>query len=303
MEKFLGIDFGGTNIKFGLVGEDGRLTKKHKFKTPQLGEGDAFLGNFIDLLGSQLKENKKAKKVGIGIPGTLSKDRRKILETPNVPQLNNLSLMDSLNEAFPDIIFHLENDANAAALGELYFSPEHLPDNFIFITLGTGIGGAAIIERQIFKGGDGNSMEIGHIVSSFGNTLEQKIGKKGLVNLTFQELGKFSGESVLTQKFPLTSKNLEKGAQKKDELAMKVFSEVGTILGEGLVTTIRLLDIKTVVLGGGVAEDNYEFLADNMNLALNKFLTPYYLKDLQIKKASLGNDAGIIGAASLCFID
>ena len=302
MEKFLGVDVGGTNVKFGCVSTDGKLSKKRKFKTADLGEGADFLPNFIKLIGKEIEEHCKVTKIGLGIPGTLTKDRRVILETPNVPQLNGLRLMDALEEAYPEKIFHLENDANAAALGELYFSPEHLPDNFIFVTLGTGIGGAAIIDRQIFKGGDGNSMEVGHIISSHGTTIEQKIGKKGLVNMTFYELSRYTGASILTDKFPLTSKLLEKAAEKGDELAVKVFTEMGVILGEALVSIIRILDIKTVVIGGGVA-DNYENLVKSMHKSLDKFLTPYYLKDLHIKKASLGNDAGIIGAASLGFID
>lgn len=302
MEKFLGIDVGGTNVKFGCVSTTGELSNKKKFKTAELGEGGEFLPNFIQLIGKQIEKNGDIKKIGLGIPGTLTKDRRKILETPNVSQLNGLQLMDALEEAFPDKIFHLENDANAAALGELYFSPERLPDNFIFITLGTGIGGAAIIDREIFKGGEGNSMEVGHIISSHGNTIEQKIGKKGLVNMTFSELSRHTGASVLTDSFPLTSKLLEKAAEDGDELAIKVFTEMGVILGEALVSIIRILDIKTVVIGGGVA-DNYDNLVRSMHQSLDKFLTPYYLKDLHIKKASLGNNAGIIGAASLGFID
>jgi glucokinase len=302
MEKFLGVDVGGTNVKFGCVGTDGKISKKKKFKTANLGKGSDFLPSLLELIRKQIEESCKVEKIGLGIPGTLTKDRRVILETPNVSQLNGLHLMDSLQEKFPDKIFHLENDANAAALGELYFSPAHLPDNFIFITLGTGIGGAAIIDRQIFKGGDGNSMEVGHIVSSYGTTIEQKIGKKGLVNLTYNELSRYTGATILTDKFPLTSKNLENAAENGDELAIKVFSEVGTILGEALVSIIRILDIKTVVIGGGVA-DNYDNLVKSMHNSLEEYLTSYYLKDINIQKASLGNDAGIIGAASLGFID
>lgn len=302
MERFLGVDVGGTNVKFGCVSTDGKLSKKRKFKTTDLGSGADFLPNFVQLIGREIEENCKVKKIGLGIPGTLTKDRRIILETPNVTQLNGLHLMDALEESFPDKIFHLENDANAAALGELYFSSEKLPDDFIFITLGTGIGGAAIMDRQIFKGGDGNSMEVGHIISSHGTTIEQKIGKKGLVNMTFHELSRYTGATVLTEKFPLTSKLLEKAAETGDELAIKVFTEMGEILGEALVSIIRILDIKTVVIGGGVA-DNYDNLVKSMHKSLDKFLTPYYLKDLDIKKANLGNDAGIIGAASLGFID
>ncbi|MGK7396874.1 MAG: ROK family protein [Candidatus Cyclobacteriaceae bacterium M3_2C_046] len=302
MEKFIGVDFGGTNVKFGVVTSGGKLLHKKKYSTLEMDQEGKLVENFIAALGQQFNEHKKVSKVGIGIPGTLTKDRSRILETPNVTHLNGVELLKHLQEAFPDKIFHLENDANAAALGELYFSEEHLPDNFIFITLGTGIGGAAIIDKQIFKGGDGNALEVGHIISSYGNTVEQKIGKKGLVNLVFMALSQYSGETVLTNKFPVTSKILEKAAQGRDELAMNVFAEVGTILGEALVSTIRILDIKTVVIGGGVA-DNYDFLVENMSASLSKHLTSYYTDQLQIKKATLGNNAGIIGAASLCFTE
>jgi len=303
MENFLGIDVGGTNFKVAVVSSSGRIKDKIKYTTSELGEGDKFLQGFVDTVGKELKKHPEITKIGIGIPGTISKDRTTIVETPNVPNMSGLPLLKALNSSFPGKIFHLENDANAAALGEFYFSKEKLPDNFIFITLGTGIGGAAIIDRQIFKGGDGNSMEVGHMLSRYGITMEEKIGKKGLVNLAYFELGRHKGETTLTEtSSTLNSKLLEKAALKGDELAIKVFNEMGIILGEGMIALVRVLDISTIVIGGGVS-DNYHHIVDPMKEVMKNHLTPYYLKKLDVRKATLGNNAGIVGAASLCFID
>jgi glucokinase len=303
MENFLGIDVGGTNVKVGVVSKHGKIRDKIKYSTTETAGEQNLLNGFIDILKIEFEKHPKINKIGIGIPGTLSKDRSTIIETPNVPQLNGMELLSALQGNFPGKIFHLENDANAAALGEYYFSADPMPDNFIFITLGTGIGGAAIIDKQIFKGGDGNAMEVGHVLSRFGNTIEHKIGKKGLVNLAIVELGKYEGETLLTQSSgKLTAKLLEKAALKNDPLAIKVFQEMGTILGEAMVGLVRVLDIKTIVIGGGVA-DNFHHIADPMQDVLMKHLTPYYTGKIQVRKAALGNDAGIIGAASLCFMD
>lgn len=298
MEKFLGIDFGGTNVKLGLVSRKGVLSNKRKIPTRNLGSD--YITGFVKLIKDELDSHKSIGRIGIGIPGALSKDKSVIIETPNVPQLNGVALKEILLGNFPDQQFFLENDANVAALGELYFSTEDLPDSFIFITLGTGVGGAVIWDRKIFTGDGGNAMEIGHIVSSNGLSVEQRIGKKGLVKLAFTEIGKYTGDTLLTQKFPLNSKRLELLAQNGDHLAQQVFRKAGMVLGEALVSAIRLFDIKTVVIGGGVA-DNFEFMKEGVYMSLKDYLSEYYLERLKILKATLENDAGIIGAACLCF--
>jgi len=238
------------------------------------------------------------------VPGTLSKDRRSLLELPNIPELSGEKIMAKLEEMFPQRQFFIENDANAAALGELYYGAEKLPDNFIFITLGTGVGGGAIIDRKIFKGGDGNGLEIGHIISGNGRTVEMNIGKKGILGLALTALEGYEGPSILSSFHPsdLDSKKVVKAAHKDDELALEVFKEVGKVLGECIVSLVRILDIKTIIVGGGVSE-TYEYVAPSMNKILKKFLTPYYLDKLQVRLATLGNEAGIIGAASLCFME
>jgi glucokinase len=304
MENFLGIDIGGTNVKVGLVRSDGTLLAKEKYKTAELLKKGIFMDNLFDIVGSQLQKYPEVKKVGIGVPGTITKDRKNTIDLPNVPKLSNQPVQQLLQERFPHITFHLENDANAAAIGELYFAKPKPPANFIFITLGTGVGGGVVLDGKIFKGGDGNGMEIGHIISGNGKTVEANIGKKGIVEIALMMVKKFGGKSELKNIKPkeLTYKDVEKALLMQDKLAARVFEEVGNFLGEALVSAIRILDIKYIIIGGGIA-DELAYLERSMYATIWAHLPNYYLKDLKIVKASLGNEAGILGAASLCFIE
>lgn len=300
MQKFLGIDVGGTNIKCGIVTARGEVSNQEKFPTAGLRESAGFVESFLELVKNLLNKFPDVKYVGIGVPGTLNKDRTRTIELPNIPEFNDVAIYEELERAFPAHVFSLENDANAAALGEYHFSPVAMPEDFIFVTLGTGIGGAAIMDRQIFKGGDGNGMEIGHIMSEGGRRLEELIGKAGIYTIAREGLARYKGKSRLSEVDKLNMRFLIESAAAGDELALEVFSRVGHLLGEGLVSTIRILDIKNIFVGGGISA-SYDFVQASMIKALQNNLTPYYLEALRIKKASLGNEAGLLGAASLCF--
>jgi glucokinase len=301
MEYFFGIDIGGTNIKNGLVDSEKGLLDKIKYPSGDVSGKGKFLTNFSSILGKEFEKHPEVKKIGIGIPGTLSKDSRETLEIPNLQELSHIAMVDILEKDHPGKEFILENDAHAAALGEYYFGEEKLPENYIFITLGTGVGGAAIINRKVFKGGDGNPMEIGHILSQNGKELEAIIGKNGLLNL-FNTILRSSkaGSTALKKMEEWNTKILVKAAEEKDKVAIKTFKKVGSLLGEAMVTTIRILDIKTVIVGGGLSA-SYDFVYKPMIKVMNKKLTPYYTENLIVMKANLGNNAGILGAASLCF--
>ncbi len=298
MEKFMGIDVGGTNIKIGIVDSDGVMEYKIKYPTSALKESDDFVGGFLDILEKELGKFPEIQKIGIASPGTHSKDRSKLLEIAAIPMLDGVELKSILLNRFPGKEFFLENDANAAALGEYYFSGTKIPENYIFITLGTGVGSAAIIDHKIFIGGDGNGMELGHVLSNNGKELEVNIGKRGIVKRA-KKLAKKKGTKL--NGYDLNEpKQILKAAVRGDKMAIKVWEEVGEYLGEALVAAIRLLDIKTILIGGGLSA-GFDLIIKPMEKILKKTLTPYYVKDLDIKRAALGNNAGIIGAASLCF--
>lgn len=302
MERFLGIDVGGTNVKFGVVKADGELLNKVKYPTKELRRNGQFVQHFLEAVDEQLSEHPEIDKVGIGVPGMLSRDRKVTLEMANIPDLNGVHLYDKLKQAFLHKTFHLENDANAAALGEYYFGKRPLPETYLFITLGTGVGSAAIINKKIFHGGDGNAMEAGHIIAGNGRTVEENIGKVGILEMALAEIKKSKGKTALAKIENLDAKKVVKAARKGDKLAQEIFKEVGGVLGECLVSLIRILDAKTILIGGGVSQ-TFPLIKESMHESLGKYLTPYYMKDIDIELATLGNEAGIIGAASLCFMD
>lgn len=302
INQYLGIDIGGTNVKMALVNGSGEIANHKKFSTASLKEDGNFVEGLLKIIKSYLKDHPDVEKVGIGVPGTLSKDRSTTLEVPAISQLDGVDLLQRLQEHLPGKKFILENDANAAALGEYFFPKDkvRLPENFIFLTMGTGIGGAAIIDGNIFLGGEGNGMEIGHMLSRESKELEKNIGKQGIINLAKSYLNKSKEKNESLNKKKLTTSHLVLSAEKGNKLALEVFKTVGQILGEALVSIIRVLDIKTIVIGGGLS-DSFNYIIESLKDVLNQHLTPYYTTNLFIKRATLANQAGIIGAASLCF--
>lgn len=299
MQHFMGIDIGGTNVKFGVVSEKGELLKKVKFPTKEVNKDGRFIENFTLHLKELLQEHPEITKVGIGIPGTISYDRKSTVELANIPSLNGVNFVDTLLKALPKHSFFLENDANAAALGEYYFGEGDPSESYMFITLGTGVGGGAIIDKQILKGGNGNAMEIGHILSSDGKTIEQHLGKKGIIALTEKLIKKGKIKTKL-ESGTFDAKKVAKAALKGDKLAMEVYKKLGSTLGEACVAGIRILDVDTILIGGGVSEV-FELMKPNMYKVIHKYLSTNYTDNLKVEIASLKNEAGIVGAASLCF--
>ncbi len=299
--SYLGIDIGGTNVKMGVVdAETGNLSNFYAHDTASWRNSGRFLQSLGDAISLQLIEEPTISKCGIGVPGLITRDRQSLIEITAIPEINGAAIIPYLSERFPNCEFFLENDANAAALGEYYFGEEKLPEDYIFVTLGTGVGGAAIIDKKVFKGGGGNAMEPGHMPSKHGRVLERNIGKVELLDLANEMRANYKGNSVLADDGSISTTGLVAAAAGGDELALQIFDEVGSILGDGLVAMIRILDITTILIGGGLSA-SYDYIMPAVYRQLNYWLTAYNLKTLKIGRATLGNDAGLLGAASLCF--
>lgn len=299
MQRYLGIDVGGTNVKCGVVSETGEILYQIKHHTPTLRQSKNIPEAFIAIVSDLLASYPDITQIGIGLPGTLNKARTHTVELPNIPELNHCPLKALLQHAHPDKIFLLENDANAAAIGELHFSGEQMPEDFIFVTLGTGVGGAAVIDGQVFKGGDGNSMEVGHMVSEGGRLLEQIIGKNGILAMAAEGVAELGAKTLLSTMDPINTKAVLEAAGQNDPFALQIFERVGLLLGDALVSMVRVLDIKNIYIGGGISA-TFPYLYPALRNSLHMHLTPYYTEALEVKPAVLGNHAGILGAASLC---
>ncbi|MCC5920455.1 MAG: ROK family protein [Cyclobacteriaceae bacterium] len=298
MVKYIGIDIGGTNVKAGVISEAGQIL--YMLKKPTFSEGYLSPLAVVDELLSTLKNKyPEVNKVGIGLPGMISKDRSVIVQLANIPQLNGINLRERMEQQFPDISFFIENDANAAALGEYMYSGSEMPNDFLFVTMGTGIGSAAILEGKIFKGGNGNAMELGHVLSRGNKPLEKHTGKQGMLEIAQKRIDTYEGNSLLKGS-PLGSRFLIDCAKKGDQLSIDILEEVAEILAESMVGLIRIMDTNKIFIGGGLSAC-FPVIESKLFEVISKHLPEYYLEDLSIKQAKLANDAGLIGAGALCF--
>lgn len=301
--QFLGIDVGGTHLKIGLVNKEGDILEFQKEDTtPYRDHPEGFGPNFVRVIGKYLEKYPQVSKIGIGLPGMISKDRMTPLEIPAIPDLNNFPLKGSLLEKYPKHYFFLENDAAAAAIGEFQFGKGEVSDNFLFITMGTGIGSALVLDGQVFKGSRGNALEMGHMLSRGNAGLETLIGRNGILKIMASLIAAYpekAGELVGKE---LGTHLLVDTARTGNEVSLMVFKEVGEIISEAIVSTIRIVDVTDVYFGGGISA-GLEFMMPTIEYNTRKYLTPYYVKDLRLKKATLENNAGTLGAAALCFMD
>lgn len=302
-DHFLGIDVGGTHLKIGLVNRSGEILSFDKEDTKRYREDPkGFSQCFLEIVGKYLSKYEGVSKVGIGLPGLISKDRGTAIEIPAIPELNGFNIKGSLKERYPGVGFSLENDANSAALGELKFGTSDPSEDFLFITMGTGIGSALVDDGKIFKGARGNGMEMGHMLSRGNARLETIIGRNGILKMLKGMIDAEPDRAGELLNKDLGTHLLVDTAQAGNPISLMVFEEVGTILGEAIVSAIRLLDVNEVYFGGGISA-GLEFMLPSLDKTIRQYLTDYYSKNLKLKRASLENNAGILGAAALCFME
>jgi glucokinase len=295
----LGIDIGGTSAKFGIVNEEGQVSDTKRFKTVTWVSEGGFISNLYKEIGEYLKAYPNLKKVGMGWPGLLSLDRRSVVFLPNIPSVAHVNVVGELEALYPGVSFKIENDAKCAAMGEYRFGTVKDLDNFILITLGTGVGSGAIINGQLFIGARGNGTEVGHILTHTGKTLEQQVGIKNLVAYAKHLLAddvKYT--STLNNADEIDPKSIQEHAEKGDAIALEVYKNAGRLLGETLVGIIRTLDLTTVLIGGGISPAIH-LIKPEMEAFLKAHLPSYYTNDIKIMQASLSNNAGLLGAAAL----
>ncbi len=313
MKYVVGVDLGGTSIKIGLVNSEGKIHKKISVPTnaekgPKAVIKEIKKGVQLILKGSK----KKIEGVGIGAPGTISLKKGTVEYPPNFPGWGRVHLGKILQNQLDKKVF-VENDANTAAIGELIFGHGNKFNSFIMITLGTGVGGGIILNRKLYRGESGGAGEIGHISIDY-NGKQCNCGSKGCIeayvgnNYLIEDVKKElmeNTESVLIKLADndlsnITPKLIHDAALLNDEYAINKIKEIGTVLGYGLTSAINVLDIPTVVIGGGVAGFGKLLFDSVENTILERVLTPLKSR-ITVKHSKLKNEAGIKGAAALVF--
>lgn len=309
MKYAVGVDLGGTKISAGLVDSTGRLLNKTKIGTEADKGPKHVIGNIIRSITAVSKDmGVKPKDIagaGIGSPGPLDAAKGIIHFAPNLPGWKEIKLKDIVQKEFPFPV-HVDNDANVAAYGENWTGAGKKVNYFLFVTLGTGVGGGLIVNNEIFHGTADSAMEIGHVTvfpdgrkCNCGNygCLERYASATGIV-ITAKEFIA-AGKKTLLTKTVLSSKAVHDAALKKDKVAIDILTDAGRCLGIVIANTASLLNLDMVALGGNVAEAG-EFIFKPVREEIKKRVL-FPANRIKVVKAKLGVDAGLIGAARLVF--
>ena len=308
MKKYcFGADIGGTTVKLGLFDTEGNVLDKWEIKTYTENEGTAILPDIAAAILTKIEERKlnleEIAGIGVGVPGPVSIDGI-------VPHTANLGwgykeVTRELSER-TGLPCKAGNDANVAALGEMWMGGAKGHKDVLLLTLGTGVGGGIIINGKILTGAHGAGGEVGHIHvednieehCGCGNQgcLEQFASATGIARLGREELAK-SDEPSLLREGEVTAKAVFDALKAGDTLAERVVERFGKYLGTAISIMAGVLDPEVIVIGGGVSKAG-EILLDYVR----KYYRPYVYKssrDTEFALAQLGNDAGIYGAAKM----
>lgn len=303
-----GIDIGGTAVKAGLFDEEGQLLDKWEFSTKKTGNGRDILKDIAGFIIGKIEELKLDREavsgIGVGIPGPV-RDNGEVLELANLG-MGYFNIEEELGE-LTGLKVKAGNDANVAALGELWAGGGKGYRNMVLITLGTGVGGGIILNGKVLAGSEGAAGEIGHMFVNEEETvscgcgkcgcLEQYASATGIVRLAKNLLNENKEASGLRDCESLSAKDVFDYAKAGDAIAMAAVEKACYYLGVAAGHVAHIIDPEVFVIGGGVSKAG-EIITDTMKKYYNCHVMDT-LKNKEFKLAVLGNDAGIFGAARL----
>ncbi len=288
--EVIGVDLGGTAIKIGRFFEDGTCTQSVSIATPQPAKPESVI-NAIAKAVQQLNKNNNCIAIGFGTPGPTDIHRRIAKKSINLPGWDDVPVADWL-EAQTGLKTILENDANCAGIGEAWLGAGRKFQNFILLTLGTGVGGAIFIDGKLFTGRCGAAGELG-LITLNPDGFPCRSGNQGSVE-QYTSIGSIRRQ---TGKEPAEIGEL---AQAGDKAALEFWQSYGKSLGAGLASLIYVLTPEAVIIGGGISASSKFFLPATF-LEIEKRVLPTSRPDLQLLTAELGNHAGMLGAAKLAW--
>ena len=309
MKKYVfGVDVGGTTVKMGLFDRNGNLLEKWEIPSVTANGGERVLPDIADSIKDTLQkmdiETEEVAGVGIGVPGPVDAQGT-VYKTANL----GWDMVFNIPEAFQknlNVPVMAGNDANVAALGEMWQGGGKGYKDLVVVTLGTGVGGGIICNGQMVTGANGAGGEIGHIHVEDQETeecgchnigcLEQYASATGITRLAKKRLEKDAEPSVLRDK-EISAKAVWDAVKYGDKVAVEIAEQFGEYLGKGLAAVAAVVNPKVFVIGGGVSKAGE---------VLFEYVKPYYMqyafrgcRDVEFALAKLGNDAGIFGAAKL----
>ena len=309
MSKYaFGVDVGGTTVKLGFFDTEGTLLDKWEIPTNTADSGSHILPDIAAAVKKKMAEVGAAKEdvagIGMGVPGPVTEDGV-ILKGVNLGW--GVFNVEEALSALTGLPCKAGNDANVAALGEMYKGAAMGHANVIMMTFGTGVGGGIIVDGKVVAGKNGSAGEIGHMPVNHMETepcscgrcgcFEQYASATGLANLAKRLIKAFNINSVLKYYEPLTTKEIFAAYHSGDELAKSLIEDWGDMVGKAMATLALVTNPDVFVIGGGLSKAG-DVLIDIIKRNYERY-TYHATADTQVVLATLGNDAGIYGGAKM----
>lgn len=309
----IGVDFGGTNVKLGLVTPQGRVVRFRVLDSRPLSRPAAFVEGIAQAVESLTRAAGTrlacVRGIGVGAPGPVDVSRGLVYSMVNVPGWHHVPLGRLLQRRLHRPC-RVDNDVNLFTLGEWRFGAARGCRHVIGLTLGTGLGGGLILQGALFRGAGGAAGEVGHMVMEPDGPpcgcgrrgcFEQLVNAGAVVRLARVALRHGRGPrhgGLRASRGRLSSKHVGEAARAGDARACRVWSEIGRRLGHGIANLVNLINPECVVIGGGVAK-NWSLFAPALRATLQAEAMAVSVRSMRVVRARLGDQAGILGAAVL----
>lgn len=303
------VDLGGTHLRVALVDDTGRIVKQLKQDTPKGDSPECVINALVRAAADWNDYKERVVAASIMVPGAVDSDKAVVLQAPNLPSLINFALKAELEQRLSWPVF-LENDANAAAVGEMWLGAARCCRDVVSVTLGTGVGGGVILDGKLWRGSHGAAGEIGHTTVDPFSGLKCKCGNTGclelfasataIVRMTRENLSLFPQSKLKSDE--LTAEKVYEAGTNGDELALAVFKRFGMYLGIGLANLINLIDPEIIVIAGG-AVNGWDLFASEMYRQVDERVFRATAQQVKIARAECGDNAGLLGATRLALQD
>lgn len=305
-DLYLGIDIGASNLKYGIIDASGKIIYQRSQSTNANKGLEYMLVSLKRLIMTMQEKFPRIKAIGVGVPGIVLDDGT-VKISPNMPEWVDVPLGKFLTNVF-SLPICIENDANCAAYAEMTLGAGKDFNSFIYITLGTGVGGSIVYNRKILKGEHNAAGEFGHMIFNpfealntkrpfRTGVLEEYLGKNQISTFA-KKFIKDKPETIL-HKFEKTDPYfISEAVEKGDEVAIEILRHIGHILGIGLTTAMNLLDISVAIIGGGVALAPDHYIESALETVKERAL-PHIAESVQILRAQFTKESGFIGSALL----
>ncbi len=301
------LDLGGTWLKAALVDENGAITGRERARTVSNKGIDELCSKIADLINT-VDPTGKASHLGVAVPGYLKSSEGIVVKSPNIPVLDGKPLKSLLEKATKKKVL-IENDATCAAVGEGWMGSSKA-SNFVFFTLGTGVGGGIVLNGRAWTGDTGRAGELGHIMvdpngricgCGARGCLETISSLTGIIAMV-KETNDLQWIEKKFSHFPEHEwpKRLSSLALKSDGRAVEIVKIFGTALGIAVSNILNILDVKTFIFGGGIS-NMFDLFESHIRDTVKQRVFGFPIDELTLLRAELGEDAGLLGAARLAF--